>query len=224
MAIKALFFDFFGTIARENDTLAIEICRRISEAAAQVVVPADVARYWQQVGARLQEQSCAERFIDMEQMERRIMADVVAHFQARIDADALAGELLAVWQRPELYPDVRVALTRPPLPICLVVNADTRHAQAAIKHVQLSFDHIVTSQDARCYKPGEAIFTHALQRMGVAPQEGLFIGDSLHYDIEGARGAGMLAAWCNRTGRTLGSHILPDATLTNLLDLRRLIK
>ena len=68
MAIKALFFDFFGTIARENDTLAIEICRRISEAAAQVVVPADVARYWQQVGARLQEQSCAERFIDMEQM------------------------------------------------------------------------------------------------------------------------------------------------------------
>lgn len=224
MAIKALFFDFFGTIARENETLAIDVCRRICESTALIVVPADVARYWQETSARLQKEHCGDNFIPMEALELRIIADVAARFESRVSAEALAAELLSVWQRPELYPDSRTALTRPPLPSCLVVNADNRQVETALKHVQLSFAQVVCSQDARCYKPAKPIFDLALQRMGVAPQEGLFIGDSLYYDMEGARAAGMFTVWNNRTGRPLGRTVLPDATVPNLMDLRKIIK
>ncbi|MDZ7674033.1 MAG: HAD family hydrolase [Acidimicrobiales bacterium] len=42
-------------------------------------------------------------------------------------------------------------------------------------------------------KPHPAIFTPALEALGTAPERTLHVGDSVHYDVEGARAAGLQA-------------------------------
>lgn len=53
------------------------------------------------------------------------------------------------------------------------------------------FDVIVIAGETGIYKPDPAIFSYALNRLNVAPEKALYIGDSVTYDILGAKSAGM---------------------------------
>src|SRR5690606_7767369 len=53
----------------------------------------------------------------------------------------------------------------------------------------------VYSCDVGYRKPHPQIFDAALQRIGVAADEALFVGDLLDADVRGARRAGMQALW-----------------------------
>lgn len=53
------------------------------------------------------------------------------------------------------------------------------------------FDGLVTSARVGFEKPHRRIFEHALELMGVGPQEAVHVGDSVHADIGGARRAGI---------------------------------
>ncbi len=54
-------------------------------------------------------------------------------------------------------------------------------------------DAIVLPSDARAAKPDRRIFALALERIGVAASEALFVGDDAQRDLEGARAAGLQA-------------------------------
>jgi FMN phosphatase YigB (HAD superfamily) len=54
---------------------------------------------------------------------------------------------------------------------------------------------IATSADLRIRKPNSAIFQHALQALGVEPEEALMVGDSLRADITGSNRMGIYAVW-----------------------------
>ena len=41
-------------------------------------------------------------------------------------------------------------------------------------------------------KPAAEIFHHALDPLGVAPQRALYVGDTVRYDVRGARAAGLV--------------------------------
>jgi putative hydrolase of the HAD superfamily len=50
---------------------------------------------------------------------------------------------------------------------------------------------IVDSEVVGVAKPDPAIFRHALDAVGTAPERTLHVGDSRRYDVEGARAAGL---------------------------------
>ena len=54
-----------------------------------------------------------------------------------------------------------------------------------------AFDSLLSSETAGACKPDPAIFADALRRARCAPQEALFVGDTLAQDIAGANRAGM---------------------------------
>jgi putative hydrolase of the HAD superfamily len=54
-------------------------------------------------------------------------------------------------------------------------------------------DHQVTSARAGVRKPHPHIYEHTLARCGVAPQDALFVGDSLNCDVEGPLNVGIRA-------------------------------
>ena len=59
-------------------------------------------------------------------------------------------------------------------------------------------DAIVLSSEVGKRKPHPAIFEHVLERLGVAPEEALFVGDRRYEDVRGAKELGMttvLALW-----------------------------
>ena len=65
---------------------------------------------------------------------------------------------------------------------------------ASIKLTSLDpyFDAVTTSEEARSCKPHPGIYRHALAKAGgVAPEEVVFVGDSLDYDVVGANALGM---------------------------------
>jgi len=70
-------------------------------------------------------------------------------------------------------------------------------------------------------KPAREPFDRAVTELNATPQETLYVGNSLHHDIEGAKGAGLRAAWFPRESdrdATPTTHA-PDHTLSSLEEL-----
>ncbi|MGH2445565.1 MAG: HAD family hydrolase [Candidatus Limnocylindria bacterium] len=59
-------------------------------------------------------------------------------------------------------------------------------------------DFVLPSGAVGVAKPNPAFYRLALERAGVAPADGLMVGDSYRADVRGAWGAGMDAAWLDR--------------------------
>ncbi len=83
---------------------------------------------------------------------------------------------------------------RPRLATGLLSNAWPSLRQALEEHWRIAdaFDHIVISAEAGMVKPDPRIYHLALQGLGVAPEEAIFIDDFIE-NVEGARAVGMHA-------------------------------
>jgi 2-haloalkanoic acid dehalogenase type II len=224
MAIKALLIDFYGTLVRENDGLIRDIARRVGETSPMVVSPGEVANFWWETMTAMFRDYSGSSWRSLAELEEAALTEVAARFDSHIDIQEALDAIVDSWLRPEVFSDTRVFMSRLPIPVCVVANSDSEPMDAALAYAQLEVQAVVTSEDARSYKPDPEIFLHALNGMGVGPGEALFVGDSIYYDMQPAQKAGMYTAWINRTGRPLGGRCLPDVSCDNLQQLRRMIR
>ena len=72
-------------------------------------------------------------------------------------------------------------------------------------------------------KPDPVIFRQALSRLNAAADRSVFIGDSLEHDIVGARIAGMMTVYVNRTGALDVEESLCDLVVSDLRELADLV-
>jgi putative hydrolase of the HAD superfamily len=83
------------------------------------------------------------------------------------------------------------ALAKAGLRLAIVSNWDIGlHDQLALLGLTASIDTVVTSAEAGAPKPDPAVFRLALERLAVAPERAVHVGDSAA-DEEGARAAGL---------------------------------
>lgn len=80
----------------------------------------------------------------------------------------------------------------------LAIVSNTHSATLVPNHllamgISHHFEQVVTSISVGWQKPHPRIYEIALERLGLSPQDALFVGDSLVYDYEGPRIAGMRA-------------------------------
>jgi putative hydrolase of the HAD superfamily len=80
------------------------------------------------------------------------------------------------------------------------------------------FEHIFASSAVGTPKPGLRIFTMAIEAFGIAPDQGLHIGDSLEEDYYGAQRAGLQAVLLDRQ-RKAYNGVSRVETLRDLLPL-----
>ncbi len=112
-------------------------------------------------------------------------------------------------------------------PAALVSNFD--HAPTARRIIQEGrvadcFRCTVISAEHGWRKPHQKIFHDTLVQLQVAPQSALFVGDSPHDDVIGARQAGMDIAWVNASGAELPAHCpRPQYTIRALPELAPLL-
>jgi FMN phosphatase YigB (HAD superfamily) len=86
------------------------------------------------------------------------------------------------------------------------------------------FDAIVISDVVGWRKPAPAIFQAALARLGLGPEQALFVGDRADLDVLGAQGVGMHAAWLNRERAALPPGMAtPEYEIRDLADLRGIL-
>lgn len=114
--------------------------------------------------------------------------------------DAAFEVFFAERQRVDFYPDALDALERLSDRYTLAAvsngNADVQRVGIG-RHFQLQ----VSAKDFGVPKPDPRIYHHTAQRLGLAPEQVLHIGDDAHLDAVAARSAGMQVVWLNREGK-----------------------
>jgi HAD superfamily hydrolase (TIGR01509 family) len=81
--------------------------------------------------------------------------------------------------------------------VALLTNGPERRQSIKLDALDIAdaFDSVVFAGDMPNRKPHRDPFDRVLAELGVAPDAALYVGDSLEYDVGGAQGAGLDAAW-----------------------------
>lgn len=141
--------------------------------------------------------------------EELILADIYElyrrHFPAQVDPEA-ESVLEAIYGRCQLG---------------VISNTSSERVRDVLKGSGLDkfFRVVVLSRDVGVRKPHPKIFLHALERIGVKPEEALHVGDSIEHDVAGAKKVGMRSVW-------IGSgleHEEPDFVIPSLGELAALL-
>jgi putative hydrolase of the HAD superfamily len=127
-----------------------------------------------------------------------------------------------------LYPHAREVLDalRGRYPLALVTDAQSTYARGELHRVGLLdyFDPIVVSGDHGYRKPDRRLFQSALDRMAVAAENALYVGNDMHRDIFGAREAGLKTVMLDSDqGSKAYLDCVPDYTITDLRDLLNIL-
>jgi len=240
MPIRALLFDLFGTVVHFSARAAIADVagsrwvaamswlrpvadERIPAVPFDALVAALMATSEEIVRERPPE------YLEVPSRERfrRALAKVGV---AGVDAAAVAQELSRVHMKhlasttflPAGYAEI-LAQLKQQYQLGLVSNFDhgpTARRVLATHGIDACFDVVLVSDEVGRRKPHPSIFTQACQRLQVAREAALFIGDNPKEDIYGADAAGLMSVWVNATGEprvTAARHVVRD--LKELLTL-----
>lgn len=220
----ALFIDFYGTITAGDKRAVEDTCGLVVRELGLAMDPADLAVRWGRRFFAALDTANDGTFRNLFDLERETLVETVGPMAGPFDPVPFVAHLKAYWAAPALQPEAAEALRRLHIPICCVSNADTEDVLAAATRHGLRFACVVTSEDARCYKPHAGIFQRALAAMDVRPQRVMHVGDSLHSDVGGARPLGITTAWICREERIFDvGEARPDHTIRSLLELGALL-
>ena len=98
-------------------------------------------------------------------------------------------------------------------------EADFQATKLAAVGLDARMEHLVASGALGVTKPDAAIFAHACERFGTAPEQVLYVGDRLRTDAIGAARAGLAGVWLDRLGVEPGEA---DAAEAAALGVRRI--
>jgi HAD superfamily hydrolase (TIGR01509 family) len=223
MAIKGLIVDLFGTLAKENEALVVDICRAVMDSSPAVFNTGEVARYWWEITKECYHSYSGKDFIPLKDLELTALSETISHFDSKLPVKEALLPVFRERLSPDLYEDSRLFMGRSPLPAVVITNGDRADVEQAIHNTQLPVTELITSEDVHSYKPRPEIFKAALDKLQLPAQDVLMIGDSLQYDLAPARELGMRTAWVNRSRRALGDEPSPDIVVANLYQLRTLM-
>lgn len=122
------------------------------------------------------------------------------------------------------WPDTVAALQRlqSKYKLAIISNIDDDLFATSAPQLRVRFEHIITAQQARCYKPGREIFRMALDRLGVPANEILHVGQSIYHDVLPAKALGISTVWVNRPSARPGVGAVKPASGTPDLEVRGL--
>jgi putative hydrolase of the HAD superfamily len=145
-------------------------------------------------------------------------------------AEALSAAHMALLAAATAIPAAHVALLTRVYQhhhVALVSNFD--HGPTARRVLQQAgahahFHNITISAEHGWRKPHPKIFTDVLVALGEKPGQALFVGDSPHDDISGAKSVGMDVAWVNADGGALPSAVAaPDYIVRAIPELEKVL-
>jgi 2-haloacid dehalogenase len=112
--------------------------------------------------------------------------------------------------------------------LAVISNVDDDLFASTVPKLKVKFDHVITAQQAHCYKPGMKVFNLALQTIGIPASQILHCGQSIYHDVIPAQSLGMATVWVNRpspragVGAVIAASGRPDLEVPNLETLANL--
>jgi 2-haloacid dehalogenase len=158
---------------------------------------------------------------------REILQSVVYGFGKRFEFTPTRAQLtslpdsLASWQP---FPDTVAALRKlkSRYQLAIISNVDDDLFAPTAKKLEVNFDHVITAQQARAYKPSLKIFKLAQQRMGITPDQWLHVAQSVFHDVVPAKSLGITTVWVNRASSRPGAGAAKSASANPDLEVPNL--
>jgi putative hydrolase of the HAD superfamily len=237
MDIRAIAFDVNGTLVR---ILADDDEERIFRAAAHFLTYQGIDLHRQELRdiyfqvMKEQFRASPEQYpeFDAVGLWRSIIDDHGSDFTRALPAGKLKQMPLFLAEmcrgisrrRLGLYPYVCAVLDvlRARYPLAIVTDAQTMYARGELHKVGLLsyFDPIVISGDHGYRKPDPRLFQFALDGMGVAAGNTMYVGNDMYRDIYGAREAGLTTVMFDSDqGVKEYRDCAPDYRITDFRDL-----
>lgn len=220
--VRGVLLDFYGTLVHEDEVNLFEITSIMQQHAGRSTTFEEVADFWYRSFFALCDQAHGPDFRTQQAIGLTSLNKTIAAFSSNAVAEHLFVAQQRYWASPTLYDDTQVFLEQVRklgLVTCIVSNADRADVDAALALHGVRVDHVVTSEDARCYKPHRGMFDLAMTTTGLPASDLVHIGDSWRSDVMGAAGVGIAAVWLNRPGR---SHPDPNHPAHEVRDLTAL--
>ena len=100
-----------------------------------------------------------------------------------------------------------------------ITNCDDDLFADSAARLGITFDEVVTAQQAGAYKPDERPFLLAFERLGVPRERILHVAQSLFHDHVTAQRLGLTSVWINRRSGRTGDGATPQAQAAPDLEL-----
>jgi 2-haloacid dehalogenase len=221
---KVLTFDCYGTMI-DWETGIFSALRPILAAHKKSIADSALLQLYSELEASA-EQGEFLRYRD-------VLQSVVRGFGERLGFSPSAAEVrslpdsLANW-RP--FPDTVEALhkLKSRYQLAVISNIDDDLFAATAPKLGVAFSHVITAQQAGCYKPCMKIFELAEERTGVSREQWLHVGQSIYHDVIPAQSLGIATVWVNRPSPRPGAGAAksaagkPDLEVPNLKTLAEL--
>jgi 2-haloacid dehalogenase len=103
--------------------------------------------------------------------------------------------------------------------LAIISNVDDHLLFQTLKQFDVPFDLLITSEQAKSYKPDRAIFDRAVNLIAEHPSSIIHIAEG-RCEAAPARALGMRSIWVNRSPRSDdGSNAQPNAVVSNLTQI-----
>lgn len=179
MSIRAVFVDFGGVLVRTEDKVP-----RVRQAEKLGMTSRDLEKII------FESESAREASLGKIPEEAHWQAVAVALGVSRQESEKITTEFFA-GDRVDLHLVSYLRSLRPERKVCLISNAWSGLRAFIARHgFGDIFDAMVISAEVGLIKPDPRIYHLALSRLGVRPDESLFVDDVLE-NVEAARAVGM---------------------------------
>jgi 2-haloacid dehalogenase len=165
---------------------------------------------------------------------RSVLESVVRGFGERLGFQPSSYELRSLHESVPQWPpfsDTVAALQQlhRQCRLAIISNIDDDLFAETQKLLGVKFDHVITAQQAKSYKPSLNNFRLALERIGIAPDRLLHAAQSVYHDVVPARSLGIATVWVNRTSARPGVGAVraaagtPDLEVPDLASLAAIV-
>jgi HAD superfamily hydrolase (TIGR01549 family) len=232
--IRAIVFDFGQTLVDSADGFrtAEKETQRKALTALGPVAGEEFLTVYREIRSRFQARSDFSR--------KRILEAVFRHFSREPDTALLERWETEYWEKikamTRIFPETEAVLTalRDQYRLALITNAqgqteEGKHRLGNYPELKMFFEVVVVAGEGGVPpKPNPLPFCLCLKKLGITPDEAVYVGDDWRIDICGAEAVGMHPVWLRhrslqRTWPQVETAAPVIDSLERLLDVERLV-
>lgn len=228
--IKAVMFDFYGTVVDMQGSLTRAITPYLEGKGYTKNPPGRLVTWWRRthfensmIDALLHRDHTPYRQIGFEAVDYTLERAGIEH------TDHEVRELVSEITRLDPFPDVVQALSEMKshrLKLYILSNGDPDMLAAGVPFSGTDhlWDRVISVAEANSFKPHNVTYTTAASLVGLERDEILFVANHA-FDCIGAKAAGMRSGFIDRRKRPFGNGRYPaDVTVSDMAELAALLK
>ena len=195
---KVISFDCYGTLVQWREVLCAHIAQVLVGRQLPHLDPVDILDTFSKHSRRL----------EIERPHRLYKTILRQGFAAAFSAHGVTAsedDIEHVAESIKLmgpHPDTVEALTRLKrrFRLAIFTNSDDDLIAHNVRLLGVPFDHVITAEQARAYKPDRRLFEHGWRAMRVDKSETVHVAMGMELDMQACHAIGVRGVWINRLG------------------------